>query len=73
MEPLRAKIPFDFAASDLLDQLRRMGLAIGQDRELLHVPPAATLFLHRKIGGMYLMASKLRARIALGPMIETYR
>jgi predicted unusual protein kinase regulating ubiquinone biosynthesis (AarF/ABC1/UbiB family) len=73
MEPLRAKSPFDFAGSDLLDRLRRMGLAIGQDRELLHVPPAATLFLHRKIGGMYLMASKLRARIALGPMVDKYR
>ena len=43
-----------------------MGLAIGSDRDLAHVPPAATLFLHRKIGGMYLMAAKLRARVALG-------
>jgi hypothetical protein len=53
--------------------LREMGLAISQDRELSHVPPAATLFLHRKIGGMYLMATKLRARIALHPMVEAYR
>jgi hypothetical protein len=30
------------------------------------------LFLHRKIGGMYLMAAKLRARIALRPMVEVY-
>jgi hypothetical protein len=36
------------------------------------VPPAATLFLHRKIGGMYLMAAKLRARVALRPMVEGY-
>ena len=49
-----------------------MGLAIGNDRELAHVPPAATLFLHRKIGGMYLMAAKLRARVALRPMVEAY-
>jgi hypothetical protein len=49
-----------------------MGLAIGSDRDLAHVPPAATLFLHRKIGGMYLMAAKLRARVALRPMVETY-
>jgi len=62
---LRLHTPFDFGASDLLERLRDMGLAIGNDRELAHVPPAATLFLHRKIGGMYLMAAKLRARIAL--------
>ncbi|MFT6775990.1 MAG: hypothetical protein ACJA1L_003714, partial [Paracoccaceae bacterium] len=38
-----------------------------------HVPPAATLFLHRKIAGMYLMATRLRARVALRPMLERYR
>ena len=70
--PVRQDRPFDFGSSDLLDRLRAMGLAIGADRELAHVPPAATLFLHRKIGGMYLMAAKLRARVALRPMVEVY-
>ena len=70
--PLRKDAPFDFGRSDLLERLRNMGLAIGNDHELAHVPPAATLFLHRKIGGMYLMAAKLRARIALRPMVEAY-
>ena len=70
MQPLRQDTPFDFAGSDLLEKLRDMGLAIGTDRDLAHVPPAATLFLHRKIGGMYLMAAKLRARVALRPMIQ---
>jgi predicted unusual protein kinase regulating ubiquinone biosynthesis (AarF/ABC1/UbiB family) len=72
MGPLRQSSPFDFGQSDLLEHLRDMGLAIGSDRDLAHVPPAATLFLHRKIGGMYLMAAKLRARVALRPMVETY-
>jgi predicted unusual protein kinase regulating ubiquinone biosynthesis (AarF/ABC1/UbiB family) len=72
MGPLRQDSPFDFGRSDLLEHLRDMGLAIGNDRELAHVPPAATLFLHRKIGGMYLMAAKLRARVALRPMVEAY-
>lgn len=72
MAPLRQEGHFDFGRSDLLERLRDMGLAIGNDRELAHVPPAATLFLHRKIGGMYLMAAKLRARVALQPLVETY-
>lgn len=72
MGPLRQSDRFDFGTSDLLERLRDMGLAIGTEREMSHVPPAATLFLHRKIGGMYLTAAKLRARIALRPMIETY-
>jgi predicted unusual protein kinase regulating ubiquinone biosynthesis (AarF/ABC1/UbiB family) len=72
MAPLRQDSPFDFGSSDLLEQLRDMGIAIGNDRELAHVPPAATLFLHRKIGGMYLMATKLRAQVTLRPMVEGY-
>ena len=74
MGPVRQATPFDFGTSDLLERLRDMGLAIGRDRdrELAHVPPAATLFLHRKIGGMYLMATKLRAHVDLRPMVEAY-
>jgi predicted unusual protein kinase regulating ubiquinone biosynthesis (AarF/ABC1/UbiB family) len=72
MAPLRQEAAFDFGQSDLLERLRDMGMAIGNDRELSHVPPAATLFLHRKIGGMYLMAAKLRARVALRPMVEAH-
>lgn len=72
MAPIRQGGVFDFGTSDLLDRLRDMGTAIGTERELTHVPPAATLFLHRKIGGMYLMAARLRARVALRPMVEAF-
>ena len=70
--PQQPDAPFDFGTSDLLKRLRDMGLAIGRDRDLAHVPPAATLVLHRKIGGMSLMAPKLRARAAPRPMAEAY-
>lgn len=73
MAPLRQEAPFDFGRSDLLARLRDMGLAIGSDRELMHVPPADTLFLHRKIGGMYLLATRLKARVGLRALVERYR
>ncbi len=73
MEPLQQDTPFDFGRSDLLERLRDMGLAIGTDRDLMHVPPAETLFLHRKIGGMYLLATKLRARVDLGRLVKGCR
>ena len=73
IEPLRQSAPFDFGQSDLLERLRDRGLALGTERDLAHVPPAATLFLHRKIAGTYLMAAKLCARVALRPMVERYR
>ncbi len=73
MEPFRQPAPHDFGRSDLLDRLRDMGLAIGTDRDLMHVPPAETLFLHRKIGGMYLLAVRLRARVELRGLVEPYQ
>jgi predicted unusual protein kinase regulating ubiquinone biosynthesis (AarF/ABC1/UbiB family) len=73
IDPLRQDSPFDFAQSDLLDRLRDMGLALGTERDLMHVPPAETLFLHRKIGGMYLLATRLRARVNLRQLVEPYR
>ena len=73
MAPLRQSSPFDFGSTDLAQTLRDMGLAMGAGRDLSHVPPPATLFLHRKIGGIYLLASKLKARVALRPLLEGHR
>lgn len=72
MEPIRRTEPFDFKHSDLMERLRDRGLEIGSERELTHVPPADTLFLHRKIGGTYLMATMLGARAVLRPLVEKY-
>lgn len=62
---LTGPAPFDFATSTLADQLRQRGQVIGQERELWHIPPADTLFLQRKIGGLYLLATRLGARVNL--------
>jgi predicted unusual protein kinase regulating ubiquinone biosynthesis (AarF/ABC1/UbiB family) len=70
--PLRQTAPFDFAKTDLAERLRDMGLAMGSERDLNHVPPPETMFLHRKIAGMYLLATKLKASVALRPMLERY-
>jgi len=62
---LRGPPTFDFATSRLADDLRQRGQVIGQERELWHIPPADTLFLQRKIGGLYLLATRLGARVDL--------
>jgi hypothetical protein len=63
MAPLRQAAPFDFGHARLPETLRDMGIAMGTERDLTHLPPPATLFLHRKIGGIYLLAARLRARV----------
>jgi predicted unusual protein kinase regulating ubiquinone biosynthesis (AarF/ABC1/UbiB family) len=69
LSPLRDAAPFDFAATDLPHRMRDMGLALGSERDLTHVPPMDVLFLHRKIGGLFLLGAKLGARVPLAPLM----
>lgn len=62
-EPLRHDGAYDFGRSDLARRIRDAGLQLGTDREFWHTPPVDALFLHRKIGGLYLLAAKLGARV----------
>ena len=52
--------------------MRSRGMALGLDHELWHVPPPDLLFLSRKFGGLYLLATKLAARVDLDPLIAPY-
>lgn len=70
--PLRQDLPYDFGHSTLIADLAVAGEALGQARDFWHVPPADLLFLHRKIGGMFLLAQRLRARVALRPLVERW-
>lgn len=72
MSPIRQDDPFDFGTSDLMHRLRDRGLEVGGERELQQVPPSETLFLHRKIAGTYLIATMLKARVGLRPLVKAY-
>jgi len=72
MQPLRQAGPFDFGATDIVQRLRDRGMAIAGNRDNWHIPPMDTLFLQRKIGGIFLLASRLKARVHIGPMLEPY-
>ena len=70
--PLRAGGPFDFGNNDIALRLRDDGLALAADRALWHIPPAETLFIQRKLGGMYLLASRLRARVDVAGLLARF-
>jgi predicted unusual protein kinase regulating ubiquinone biosynthesis (AarF/ABC1/UbiB family) len=71
-EPLCFDGPYDFGASDLPRRIRETGLALGLDRDFWHVPPADVLFLHRKLGGLYLLAARLKARVNVNELARGY-
>jgi predicted unusual protein kinase regulating ubiquinone biosynthesis (AarF/ABC1/UbiB family) len=60
---LRGPGAFDFCGNDFADRVRARGMEIGNERDLWHIPPAETLFLQRKIGGLYLLATRLGATV----------
>lgn len=72
LEPLRHPGAFDFGTTDMALRLREAGMALGLDRDFWHIPPIDALFLHRKLGGLYLLAARLKARVQVGQLARPY-
>ena len=68
-EPLGHIGAYDFGRSDLGVRIRDAGMVLGRDREFWHTPPADALFLHRKLGGLYLLAARLKARVNVNHLV----
>ena len=62
----------DFGSSDLPARMRAAGLALSTERDSWHTPPADALFLHRKAGGLYLLAARLKARVDVGALFRPW-
>jgi predicted unusual protein kinase regulating ubiquinone biosynthesis (AarF/ABC1/UbiB family) len=71
-EPLYAESPYDFAGSDLSSRLQHQGMQLGLEKEYAHTPSANAIFLHRKLGGLFLLAIKLKARVDMQSLFAPY-
>jgi predicted unusual protein kinase regulating ubiquinone biosynthesis (AarF/ABC1/UbiB family) len=71
-EPARTRGRFDFGASDLALRIRDAGMALSFEQGYWHTPPADAVFLHRKLGGLYLLAARLGANIDLRAILERH-
>ena len=69
---LRAPGPYDFADTRLSRQLQRDGMALADDGFLPPPPPIDVLLLQRKLGGIFLLASRLGAQVDLMPLLAPY-
>lgn len=72
LEPLLFDGAFDFGSTDVATRLREAGMALGLDRDFWHIPPIDTLFLHRKLGGLFLLAARLKARVNVRELVMPY-
>lgn len=62
-EAIRSEAPYDFGQSDLIARLHEKGMALTMEHNFWHTPPADALFIHRKLGGLFLLAKRLSARV----------
>jgi predicted unusual protein kinase regulating ubiquinone biosynthesis (AarF/ABC1/UbiB family) len=71
-EPLYGESPFDFATTDLAARLQEQGMALGLEKTYAHTPPIDAIFVHRKIGGLFLLAIKLKAKVDVKGLFAPY-
>lgn len=62
-EPARHEAGFSFASDKLADRMREIVFDLRATERFARVPPVDILFLHRKLGGLYLLFSHLRAEV----------
>lgn len=68
LEPLTTEGPYDFGASDISSRLAQLGASAQDFREFWHAPPSDAVFFHRKVGGMFLLAQRMQARVDVGEL-----
>ncbi|MCL9773892.1 ABC1 kinase family protein [Vibrio methylphosphonaticus] len=72
-EPLKQQGTYHFGNSNLPQRLSQAGTILSMEKGYWHTPPADALFLHRKIGGLYLLAARLNAKVDVHSLFESYR
>jgi len=73
-EPFRRAGVYDFARSTLAVRARDAGFDLAFRKGFLRAPPPETVFLHRKLVGIFLLCGRIRARVdvraLLLPLLE---
>ena len=72
LEPLRTPEPYDFAASNLPKRVMELGENLSGFGEFWHAPPVEAVYIHRKIAGLFMLASRLSARVNVRDLLDPW-
>ena len=61
--PLTLNAPYDFGNSPIPQQLLQRVEPLKSDRSFWEVPPVDVAYIHRKIGGLFMLAARLNATV----------
>ena len=71
-EPLRHDGVYDFDGSQLAARAREAGFDLVFREGFNRAPPPATIFLHRKLGGTFLLCARIKARVDTGALVAPF-
>lgn len=71
-EPFAHRGVYDFGASDIPARAREAGMELTFGKGFLRPPPPETIFLHRKLGGTYLLCARIGARVNVRALLQPF-
>lgn len=71
-DPMRVNAIYDFGDTNLAGRVREMGMELAFEHGLRRAPPADTLFIHRKLGGNFLLCTRLKCRVNVREIVDRY-
>jgi len=71
-EPLRAPDPYKFGSSNLAERMSEIVLDLRVSEKTGRLPPLDVLYLHRKLGGLYLLLSRLGVKIHTHRLLQPF-
>ena len=70
LDPIRRDEAYDFGSSELPRQASGMAEEMQSFREFWEAPPVDAAYVHRKVVGLFMMASRLSARVNVNALLR---
>lgn len=72
LEPLRYDGDYDFGESTMPKRLAELGHNATKHADFWHAPPTDVVYFHRKLGGMFMLASRMQARVNVFQLMQKW-
>jgi len=72
LEPVCTDVEYDFARSTMARKLSALAEDISGFRESWRAPPTDAVYFHRKVAGMFLLATRLKARVNVYQLMQRW-